>query len=113
MSIENRWDILYRDYPEIYVEFAAVPKDPPPMQVLMNRFDLHNKVVADLGSGSGASSFEFAKVVRKVIGVEIEDAMRALTERERALRSFHNIEFLTGDAGTIPCRRIRVSLLRF
>jgi hypothetical protein len=23
-SIDNRWDVLYRDYPEIYDEFANV-----------------------------------------------------------------------------------------
>ena len=27
-SIENRWDILYREYPEVYDEFASVPYEP-------------------------------------------------------------------------------------
>jgi hypothetical protein len=27
-SIENRWDILYRDYPEIYAAFMNVPYQP-------------------------------------------------------------------------------------
>jgi ubiquinone/menaquinone biosynthesis C-methylase UbiE len=102
LTIENRWDILYRDYPEIYAEFAAVPKDPSLLPVLMSRFDFHDKVVADIGSGSGLSSFEFAKVARKVIGVEIEDAMRELAEREKAMRGLQNVEFVKGDARSIP-----------
>jgi ubiquinone/menaquinone biosynthesis C-methylase UbiE len=111
MTIENRWDILYRDYPEIYAEFAAVPKDPPLLPALMQRFDFQNKVVADIGSGSGASAFEFAKVARKVIGVEIEDAMRGLAEREMAMRGLQNVEFVKGDARSIPLQDDSVELV--
>jgi len=102
LTIENRWDILYRDFPEIYDEFASVPKDPQPLQVLINRFDFQGKVVADIGSGSGLPSFEFARTARKVIGVELEDAMRELSERERSLRGLNNVEFVKGDARNIP-----------
>lgn len=104
LTIENRWDILYRDFPEIYDEFAAVPKDPQPLQVLMDRFDFRDKVIADIGSGSGLSSFEFARVAKKVIGVEIEDAMRDLAEHERMIRGLNNIEFVKGDAKKIPLK---------
>jgi hypothetical protein len=27
-TIENRWDILYEKYPEVYDEFASVPYKP-------------------------------------------------------------------------------------
>jgi ubiquinone/menaquinone biosynthesis C-methylase UbiE len=102
LTIENRWDILYRDFPEVYDEFASVPKKPSPLQWLLERFDFQNKVVADIGSGSGASSFALARFARKVIGVEIEDAMRELAERERIRRGLDNIEFVKGDARSIP-----------
>ncbi len=74
-TVEGRWDILYRDYPEVYDEFAAVPKTPP--IDLMRLFEFTGKTVADVGSGSGASTIALARVARRVIGVEIEDAMRA------------------------------------
>lgn len=111
LTIENRWDILYRDFPEIYDEFAAVPKEPPPLQVLIKRFDFENKVVADIGSGSGASAFGFASFAKKVIGVEIEDAMRELAERECVRRGLYNIEFLKGDARSIPLNDSSVDIV--
>lgn len=111
LTIENRWDILYRDFPEIYDEFAAVPKDPQPLQVLIDRFDFRNKVVADIGSGSGLSSFELARVAKKVIGVELEDAMRELAQRERMNRGIQNIEFVKGDAKNIPFNENSVEIV--
>jgi ubiquinone/menaquinone biosynthesis C-methylase UbiE len=102
LTIENRWDILYRDFPEIYDEFAAVPKEPSLLPVLMERFDFRDRVVADIGSGSGSSSFAFARLAKKVIGVEIEDAMRELAQRECTHRGLQNVEFIKGDARKIP-----------
>ena len=68
-----------------------MPKDPQPLQALIKRVDFHGKVVADIGSGSGLSTFEFAKMAKKVIGVEVEDAMRELVERERTLQKLDNV----------------------
>jgi len=102
LTIENRWDILYADFPEVYDEFASVPKDPPLLQALIKCVDFHDKVVADVGSGSGLSSFEIAKMAKKVIGVELEDAMREIAERERTHRELDNVEFMEGDAKNIP-----------
>jgi hypothetical protein len=39
-TIENRWDILYRDYPEVYDRFGAFPYSPRPVDVLVSRFNL-------------------------------------------------------------------------
>lgn len=102
LTIENRWDILYRDFPEIYDEFAEVPKDPEPLQVLMSRFDFRDKFVADIGAGSGASAFEFATIAKQVIGIEIEDAMRQVAERQKERRGVGNIDFRKGDGRNIP-----------
>jgi len=41
-SIENRWDILYRDYPEVYDEFAVVPRTPSTN--IVQGFNLEGKV---------------------------------------------------------------------
>ena len=61
-------------------------------------------MISDIGSGTGLSAFAFAPVARKVIGVEIEENMRAVAERERVRQGFTNLEFMQGDARDIPLR---------
>ena len=48
LSIENRWDILYKDYPEVYDEFASVPYEPRMIKTLQERFDFTGKTIADI-----------------------------------------------------------------
>jgi ubiquinone/menaquinone biosynthesis C-methylase UbiE len=99
-SIENRWDILYRDYPEVYDEFASVPTVGGVDVLAM--FDFNGKVVIDVGSGSGFSSFMLAAAATEVIGVEIEDAMRQLAEASAVDSGYENVRFTKGDARSIP-----------
>jgi ubiquinone/menaquinone biosynthesis C-methylase UbiE len=95
-TIENRWDVLYRDFPEVYDEFVLVPTvggvD------LLEMFDFKDKIVVDVGSGSGFSTFKFAPVAKEVIGVEIEDAMRELAEEIVRKAGHQNVRFVKGDA---------------
>lgn len=99
-SIEGRWDILYRDYPEIYDEFAVVPRTPP--LNLVQKYHLEDKIIADIGSGTGDSSFEYAKFAKRVIGVEIEKSMLEIAEKLAKERSIKNVKFVLGDARKIP-----------
>ena len=46
-TIEHRWDILYRDYPEVYERFASFPYTPPWISLVTNRFDLDGNEVVD------------------------------------------------------------------
>ena len=103
LSIENRWDILYRDYPEIYDEFVSVPYKPKrTIDTLHERFNLNNKKVVDMGSGSGRSSIELAKYAKKVIGVEPEKSMRELAQKNTIEQGLDNIVYVDGRAEQIP-----------
>lgn len=99
-SIEGRWDILYRDYPEVYDEFAVVPKTPP--LNLVQKYQLEGKVIADIGSGTGDSSFVYAKFAKEVIGIEIEKSMLDIAEKLAKERNIKNVRFILGDARKIP-----------
>jgi ubiquinone/menaquinone biosynthesis C-methylase UbiE len=101
-TIENRWDILYRDYPEIYDEFASFPYDPPMIEVIHAMFDLSGKEIVDIGSGSGLSTFPLAKYAKRVIGVEPEKAMRELAEKKALELGIRNTKFIEGRAEAIP-----------
>ncbi len=101
-TIENRWDILYRDYPEVYDEFASVPYSKSWIEVAKKLFSFGNKTIVDIGSGSGKSTFEIARYARLVIGIEPEDAMRKLAVENARDRKLENVIFKKGRAENIP-----------
>jgi ubiquinone/menaquinone biosynthesis C-methylase UbiE len=98
LTIENRWDILYVDYPEVYDAFASVLKKPTMIDIMKNHFDLHDKTILDIGSGSGESSFQLSTISRHVIGLEIEDNMRQIAEQKAKELKITNVSFHKGTA---------------
>lgn len=101
-SIENRWDILYRDYPEVYEAFSKTPYHPTSFEQLPGIIDLHGKCIADVGSGTGSSSIKLARYAGQVIGIEREPAMlRLATEKARG-EGAERVSFLGGDALALP-----------
>jgi SAM-dependent methyltransferase len=101
-TIEGRWDILYRDYPEIYEEFSSFPYHPDAVSVIMAKFSLREATVLDIGSGTGKSSFWLATYAHEVIGVEPEAAMRAVAERTATAQRVRNVRFVEGDGAAVP-----------
>ena len=101
-TIEHRWDILYRDYPEVYDRFASFPYSPRPVDVLNSRFNLRGKVIVDNGAGTGKSAIAMSAYAKEIIGVEPEAAMRRLaTERAMSL-GIKNVRFVEGCGEAIP-----------
>lgn len=102
LSIENRWDILYRDYPEIYDEFASVPYRPHKIDVIHEKLNLSRKIVVDIGSGSGRSTIQIARYAEQVIGVEPEKSMRDQAVKNTAELGIDNVGYVDGRAEEIP-----------
>jgi len=101
-SIENRWDILYRDYPEVYEAFSNTPYHPTVYEQLLGIIDLRGKCIADVGAGTGTSSLALAQYAWQVIGIEREAAMlRQAREKARGAGS-QRVTFLSGDALALP-----------
>src|SRR5512134_3563258 len=97
-SIENRWDILYRDYPEVYEAFSNTPYHPTVYEQLSGIIDLRGKCIADVGAGTGSSSVALARSARQVIGIEREAAMlRQAREKVRGAEG-QRVTLLSGDA---------------
>jgi ubiquinone/menaquinone biosynthesis C-methylase UbiE len=101
-SIENRWDILYRDYPEVYEEFGRIEKQPNAVDYLCGQFPMAGKVVADVAAGTGLSTFKLAQYAAFVIGIEPEEAMRAIATAEQRARGITNVCFEAGTAESLP-----------
>jgi ubiquinone/menaquinone biosynthesis C-methylase UbiE len=102
LTVENRWDILYRDYPEKYDEFATVGWIHKDENQLYNMYDFSGKRVADIGSGSGRSTFKLAPHATFVIGVEPEKSMRDLANKKLEEKGINNVLFIEGTAESIP-----------
>lgn len=103
-TLENRWDILYRDYPEVYDEFASISRKPSTSQVLHRMFNLKDRVVLDIGSGTGLSTFSVAAYAKHVIGIEPEDAMLRVAMKRLERKPTANVEFIKGRAEDIPLK---------
>jgi ubiquinone/menaquinone biosynthesis C-methylase UbiE len=101
-SLEGRWDILYRDYPEVYEEWGRIPKVPDFIDVMVARFPLAGKVVVDVGSGTGISTFQLAQHADFVIGIELEQAMISVATQSANQRGADNVRFHLGDAEHLP-----------
>jgi ubiquinone/menaquinone biosynthesis C-methylase UbiE len=101
-SIENRWDILYRDYPEVYEAFSNTPYHPTVYEQLPGIIDLRGKCIADVGSGTGSSSLALAQSARQVIGIEREAAMLRLAWEKARGEGAERVTFLSGDALALP-----------
>jgi ubiquinone/menaquinone biosynthesis C-methylase UbiE len=101
-TIENDWDALFRDYPEVYDEFARVEMRPPVVEVINTHFPLQGKVVLDVGCGTGVPTFKLAQYARSVIGVEPERSMRDVAVSHAREKAIPNVEFLDGRAEAVP-----------
>jgi ubiquinone/menaquinone biosynthesis C-methylase UbiE len=101
-TIENRWDRLYAEFPEVYDEFASYPKTPRPIDMVMERFPIAGADVVDLGSGSGRSALPLAERARSVVGVEPEPAMLAVAERAAVEQGVTNVRFVLGTSEALP-----------
>lgn len=101
-TIENRWDILYRDYPDVYEAFSNTPYHPSIFEELPKIIEMRGKVIADVGAGTGSSTIKLARYARQVIGIEYEAAMLQLA-RERSLGELTNsVAFVAGNALSLP-----------
>jgi ubiquinone/menaquinone biosynthesis C-methylase UbiE len=101
-TIEGRWDILYRDYPEVYEEWGKIEKKPDLMALLNDRFHFARKKIADIGSGAGASTIQLAKYADSVVGIEIEESMNSIALSKAQATGVRNVQFRLGDAERIP-----------
>lgn len=104
-TIDNRWDILYRDYSEIYDRFAQTEfRDGNIIKSINKIIKLKNKIILDIGSGSGLSTIALAKYAKFAYGVEPEKSMRKVAIKKAEENGIINIKFLEGRAEKMPLK---------
>ena len=99
-TIEGDWNRFYLEFPDVYDRFAA--NTGQTVAAVHKMFGFAGKVLLDVGSGTGRSTFELAKHARFVVGLEPWAPMRAFAvERLRSLR-LRNVAFVRGAVEHMP-----------
>lgn len=99
-TIEGDWDRFYLEFPEVYDRFAL--HDVAGVAEFAKRFDLGNKVILDVASGTGLSTFELARHARFVVGVEPWATMRDFAVKKARSLGIQNVAFVAGVAHELP-----------
>ncbi len=103
-TLDGDWNRLYREFPEVYDEFASVEHSPRAIDVIAKRIPLRDAVVVDVGSGTGRSTLELEAFAKRVIGVEPNPSMLAVAQERIRETGVANVDLLTGDAMNLPCQ---------
>lgn len=60
VSINGRWDLFYSDYPKLYDRFSRYEDSKNQIfEFIKRKIDLKNKIILDLGAGTGRYSNPF------------------------------------------------------
>jgi SAM-dependent methyltransferase len=108
-TIENDWNRFYWDFPDIYDNFAVTT--PPVIGAVREIVGLDGMTVADVGSGTGRSTFELARFARMVIGIEPWQPMRDFAVLKQRELGIQNAAFVEGLAQSLPLRDRSVDIV--
>ncbi len=109
VTIEGDWDRFYGEFPDVYDRFAVTA--PRVVRAVARMIDLRDKIVVDVGAGTGRSTFELAKWARLVVGIEpCSPPRRFAVDKARSL-GVRNVEFLEGVAEGLPLRDASVDVV--
>jgi SAM-dependent methyltransferase len=80
---------------------------------LSSRFELHEAVVLDVGSGLGGIAIAVAKICRNVIGIESNEEFSNFARRRAREMGRTNVEFIhgTGESLTIPTASVDLVIM--
>jgi ubiquinone/menaquinone biosynthesis C-methylase UbiE len=110
-TIENRWDILYREYPHVYEAFSNTPYHPTVYEQLSKMINLRGKRIADVGAGTGNSCLALVQFAQQVIGIERETAMLHQAHKKVLGKGAVRVTYLIGDALALPLADNSVDLV--
>jgi SAM-dependent methyltransferase len=105
-TVEQDWPRMYTEFSDVYDRFAE--REWSRSRVFSTIDDivgLDDKVVADVGAGTGRSSLEFARYARLVIGIEPSRTMWRLAVKNVEREGAKNVTLLQGSVDNLPLAR--------
>ncbi|MCI0439909.1 MAG: class I SAM-dependent methyltransferase [Chloroflexi bacterium] len=99
-TLERDWDRFYLEFPDIYDRFARSSEGI--VRAIDELFGLRDKLVLDIASGTGRSTFAMARLAKRVIGIDPWASMRNLAIKRAQELGILNVEFLDATGEDIP-----------
>ncbi len=101
-TIDNDWDKLAAEYPDIYERFANAPNDGALDKAMREIVSFEGKLVLDLGAGTGQYAFGFVNEAFKILGMEADEDLLDFDRQVIAEKGFTNIIPFYGVANDLP-----------
>lgn len=99
-TIDGDWNRFYLEFPDVYDRFAT--NTGQSVDAVDRMFGLRDNVLIDVGSGTGRSTFELARLAKFVVGLEPWDPMRAFAATKLRSLGLRNVAFVKGAAEGMP-----------
>ena len=101
-TIDNDWDKLAAEYPDIYERFANTPNDSALDKAMREIVSFENKLVLDMGAGTGQYAFGFVNEALKILGMEADETLLDFDSQVIAEKGYTNIIPFYGLANDLP-----------
>ncbi len=101
-TIDNDWDRLAAEYPDIYERFANTPNDGALDTAMREIVSFENKLVLDLGAGTGQYAFGFVNEAFKILGMESDPDLLDFDRQVLREKGYTNIIPFHGLATDLP-----------
>jgi ubiquinone/menaquinone biosynthesis C-methylase UbiE len=88
-------------YPEIMEELDYIKLWNP--EILLSMTNFHDKVVLDIGSGTGRLAFSVADIAKQVYAIEPTGRLREYLRQKKSKLGIQNMRVLDGTIEEIPC----------
>ncbi|HEY7346932.1 MAG TPA: methyltransferase domain-containing protein [Ktedonobacterales bacterium] len=101
-TIDNDWDKLAAEYPDIYERFANAPNDGALDQAMREIVSFKDKLVLDMGAGTGQYAFGFANEAFRILGMEADPDLLDFDRQVIDEKGYTNIIPFHGLANDLP-----------
>jgi SAM-dependent methyltransferase len=101
-TINNDWDKLAADHPDIYERFANAPNDGALDQAMREIVSFENKLVLDMGAGTGQYAFGFVNEAFRILGMEADEDALDFDRRVIEEKGYTNIIPFYGLPNDLP-----------
>lgn len=108
-TVDNDWNRFYWDFPDIYDRFAVTTQQV--VHAVRDIVGLERMVVADVGCGTGRSTFAAAKFATLVIGIEPWAPVREFAAMKQRENGLSNTTIVEGLAQALPLQDRSVDLV--